>query len=509
MKRLLNKIGLTTWKRRVAALVIALPVVSVPTVEITSHSRFCNSCHIMEPYYTSWKHGSHKDVECVKCHIAPGVTNFVAAKLNGLGQVVDDVLHRTSMKPSASVRQVSCLRSGCHDVERLKTASTTSGKFLFNHGKHLEKEVDGITIGCSTCHSHVKGDQHFEINTNACITCHMLQGGPHDEKLDEKSSLALTVRGARSGGDPHATLVVNAAGPAPLEAAPPAVHKLTPPANCTACHVPPAGTLTRGELKINHADYLAYGAACESCHRNTTATPPPVESGQCFECHTFGIERFTNSTDMHKVHNEGEHKVECFSCHGAVHHGLKAQAAALDKFDCRKCHTDQHGVQRRNYIEESKNAAGESAPAVSPMFLAHVDCTGCHIKQRPLGIKPTSGATVAVATPEACDACHKPGFGKSMIPLWQKAAHSLYEQTESDLAAATPRATTDAQRTALADARRALDAVRADGSWGVHNPRYTQQLLEQARAKLNPMKSPPAAPTPPQPPGDNKEEPKR
>jgi hypothetical protein len=118
------------------------------------------------------------------------------------------------------------------------------------------------------------------------------------------------------------------------------------------------------------------------------------------------------------------------------------------------------------------------------MFVAHVDCTGCHVKQRPLNSKPGSGATVAVATPEACDECHKPGFGNEMIPLWQKAAHSLYDQVDADLKAATPTVTSPAGVALLAEAKKLLELVHADGSWGVHNPRYTQSLLEQARNKV-------------------------
>ena len=33
-------------------------------------------------------------------------------------------------------------------------------------------------------------------------------------------------------------------------------------------------------------------------------------------------------------------------------------------------------------------------------------------------------------------------------------------------------------------ARHLLDLVKVDGSWGVHNPRYTQRLLEEAEAIL-------------------------
>jgi nitrate/TMAO reductase-like tetraheme cytochrome c subunit len=32
---------------------------------------FCNSCHIMEPYYEGWKTSKHNEVSCVACHYPP------------------------------------------------------------------------------------------------------------------------------------------------------------------------------------------------------------------------------------------------------------------------------------------------------------------------------------------------------------------------------------------------------------------------------------------------------
>jgi hypothetical protein len=118
------------------------------------------------------------------------------------------------------------------------------------------------------------------------------------------------------------------------------------------------------------------------------------------------------------------------------------------------------------------------------MFLAHVDCTGCHIKQRPVSVKPDSGAMVAAAVPEACDRCHKPGFGARMVPLWQKTAHTLYDQVADGLKATRAEQPGESAAPALAEVQTILEMVKVDGSWGVHNPRYTQQLLEQARDRL-------------------------
>jgi hypothetical protein len=117
------------------------------------------------------------------------------------------------------------------------------------------------------------------------------------------------------------------------------------------------------------------------------------------------------------------------------------------------------------------------------MFLAHVDCSGCHTQPRPLGAEPQSGARVAVATAQACDTCHKPGLGEEMIPLWQGNTHALYDAAVK-LLPSDERALPSGVQRRVTEARQLLDIVRIDGSWGVHNPRYTQKLLEDARAKL-------------------------
>jgi hypothetical protein len=48
----------------------------------------------------------------------------------------------------------------------------------------------------------------------------------------------------------------------------------------------------------------------------------------------------------------------------------------------------------------------------------------------------------------------------------------------------------------VSEARQLIDVVRLDGSWGVHNPRYTQELLNQARAKLIEARKPAAKAAP-------------
>lgn len=455
------------------------------SVEVTSQSWFCNSCHIMNSYYTSWKVGSHKDVECVQCHIAPGVMNFVSAKLNGLGQVVDDVLERTSGKPSASVSDFACTRSGCHEMGKIRATVKREGKYLFDHGKHIGLDYQGISVNCTTCHSHVKGNKHFEVNTSICVTCHLTNPAP---AVAPKVNL---VAGPASGFVQPVALT--AVGAVSADQSPAGVK--VPPSRCNACHKAPEKTIEYNGLKVVHAEYLVYGAACESCHRGVTAKVQKISSQECFACHDYGMEKFTNQADMHRVHSSGKHKVECFSCHGMTSHGPSAQSMRLDQIDCQACHQDQHRIQQSTYKMAGVPAhQPTTAPAVTPMFMAHVDCTGCHIQPRALNVKPLSGATVAAASPRACDACHKPGLGEQMIPLWQKNTHELYDSVALLLPPAERSALCEADHRNVAEARQLLDLVRLDGSWGVHNPKYTEALLHDARQKLNAVVTPPRQP---------------
>lgn len=456
------------WGKWILAGMVGFVAVATISVEATSTSSFCNSCHIMEPFYDSWKVSSHKNVACVQCHIAPGMDNFLEAKFNGLGQVVDDLLHRTSNKPSASVSQFSCTRSGCHTQETLKAKKTDNGRFKFAHDQHLGAKHLGVEISCSTCHSHVKGDSHFEVNTGVCLTCHLVGDPTPGMELASGGREKLITLAARSA----TSKVVPTVNPG----------EKVPPSACTTCHDAPNKEIDFQGLKFNHSQFLAFGASCESCHQGTTATPPPIDDGRCLECHTFGIEKMTDSREMHRTHSLGRHKIECSSCHGTIRHGLKVQVASLEKLECNKCHLDQHTVQQNTYFNIAKSPHGPDSPATqNVMFMAHVDCTGCHTKARSVSGRPEGGAQVLAASPDSCDKCHQPGLGDKMIPLWQKTARTMYDEVKGMKEAASA---AGAPADALARATTILDAVRADGSWGVHNPRYTEQLLTEARQVL-------------------------
>lgn len=455
-------------RRWLLILSAVLVVLSVTAIEMTSRASFCNNCHIMESYYDSWLGDAHSDVQCVECHIAPGTQNFISAKLNGLGQVVDDVLNRSSTKPSASVSTFACLREGCHLVEELGQPRNKELPFFFDHQKHLGTTYKGVMIQCTSCHSHVEGSKHFEVNTNVCITCHL-----HTPAGTPRTQLV-----ALAADHPSMAMTGSAAAPTDIPGA------LIAPRDCRSCHEPPAEPFEYQGLTVDHSEYLSFGANCESCHRNVTAEFKPVTDTECLSCHVFGMDQAGDVEELHRTHTEGERKVECFSCHGQTAHGPDAATMMLDQFDCQSCHVDQHELQRSAYLTNGDAKPGR--PIINPMFMAHVDCNGCHIQEREVGARPGTGARVAAAVPEACDACHRPGLGEMQINLWQSSTRKLYDgaitllPSEVDPWAAGHAKAEHAVRGAV----QLLEQVCLDGSWGVHNPKYTQQLISEARAML-------------------------
>jgi len=84
--------------QRGAALIGALTIVNVLIVSLAAYRgleymdtpTFCGQvCHtVMEPEAVAHREGPHSRVPCVDCHVGPGATGFLRAKLNGTRQVI-------------------------------------------------------------------------------------------------------------------------------------------------------------------------------------------------------------------------------------------------------------------------------------------------------------------------------------------------------------------------------------------------------------------------------------
>lgn len=413
-------------------------------IVVSEQPGFCNSCHIMNTFYDSWKTSSHSEVNCLDCHLQPGFVGHVKGKIDGLAQAVNCIVGRMGTKPNATIKDNSCLRSECHSTEELLTKDIDYSGIKFTHKNHIEKVVDGIRISCGTCHSHFEGDEHFSVNNDACFTCHFLKDDQSGNRLVQTS--------------------------------------------CQDCHEVPDMAIQRGLVTINHAEFVSYKVSCEdSCHKKEVQKTSEIGDMVCLSCHSFSKEQQADSVELHEAHTNHD-KVECFACHRKVSHGQTEVPSLSVMMDCQNCHSDTHQVQRTIYATEHPMQNEKTERVLSPMFLTHVECTGCHIEpvRRKSGILDSFG-TVAKAVPRACDKCHEEGTGQQYIPFWQGKIKGLYEKISQAVDMLEQRAEleTDEQlaqefQGKVKQVRSILESVSSDGSWGVHNFKYTEAMLLKA-----------------------------
>jgi formate-dependent nitrite reductase cytochrome c552 subunit len=171
-------------------------------------------------------------------------------------------------------------------------------------------------------------------------------------------------------------------------------------------------------------------------------------------------------------------------------HGPDQSSSVANMIDCQNCHSDTHGIQQTIFTADQQGThIQKNEKVLSPMFLTHVECTGCHIEKTAskTGSLDSLGA-VARAVPQACDNCHEAGTGQRYVPFWQKRIKELHAEayeklrrTEADL---QQQPSVDAQQR-ITKAKEILDSIEADGSWGVHNLKYTEALLRQVNDMIN------------------------
>ena len=116
--------------RRGLRLFLALSVVNVMLlalatyrgIEYVDSTQFCGvACHsVMAPEYAAYQHAPHSQVACVECHVGPGATSFVKAKVSGVRQLVAlsrGTYSRPIPSPVRRMRPVGETCGSCHGQE--------------------------------------------------------------------------------------------------------------------------------------------------------------------------------------------------------------------------------------------------------------------------------------------------------------------------------------------------------------------------------------------------------
>ena len=398
-------------------------------VEITSTPRFCGSCHIMKPYYESWRHSSHKNVACVECHIAPGVTAEIRKKYEALSMVVKYFTATYGTNPWTEIEDAACLR--CHE-RRLLMGTVTLKDIQFDHSAHLQDMRRGKTLRCTSCHSQIVQGSHIAVTTTTCILCHF--------------------KGTTPG---------------------------TGTARCELCHQVPQKTVRIGTTTFNHADVSRFGMSCVSCHGTPPGQDGAVPRERCVTCHNqpARLAKHSDTMLLHQKHVT-EHKVDCMYCHLQIQHvePVKPETAAaritLAASQCTSCHEAGHSPQLSLYT----GTGGRGVPSMpSPMFQAGVRCEGCHFSL------PGHAAVVDRASDISCMSCHGSSY-RGIYLSWTEGSErrSGALRRQMDL---TTRAMGASAPQALEDARFNLGLV--ERGRGVHNIGYAYALLRRASEDMN------------------------
>jgi len=409
---------------------------TVIALGLTTQPEFCKTCHLMEPYYESWKHSSHAGVTCVDCHFEPGLLATVEGKFKAIAMVAKYITNTEGTKPWAHVSDYSCLRSGCHSRQLIE-GEINFGEIRFNHRAHLVGMSIGTRLKCTSCHSQVLRDNHIAVTTTTCLLCHF------------KERKAGTPAGSR----------IN---------------------DCLTCHRAPAESIALEGFAFEHRDYLRRGVDCRSCHSDVSRGAGEVPRTRCISCHNVqeDLDRYDDQEFIHATHVEA-HSVSCIECHTEIEHGLQARDEHPQD-NCKQCHKSTHGPSSQMYRGTGVEGVADD-PSI--MFRAHVACTGCHRPPFPGATAPANGATFA-ADPIACIDCHGPGYD-GMQENWQKEFRATAPLIRKSLEELHPKlGDKHTARKYYDAAAEALSLALADRSDGVHNLGYARKLLARADENL-------------------------
>jgi hypothetical protein len=329
-------------------------VISAKMLEITENPAFCGkNCHIMRPYYDSWRTSSHTTVKCVECHYEPGIIGHVKGKINGLMQFYsyETTVEEYNGKLYAKVMDKNCLI--CHE-DRIFSTNVPFTGVNFSHKNHLLKPNRDIQLTCTSCHSMlvIGMKEHQSVSDPSCAQCH-----PNMEQK-EKGHIVVTTSTCFT------------------------CHFRDVPGNnsisgCPSCHGPPKEP-PRNYTNFNHTSHLARGADCLTCHTDISiGANDIVPKDKCNSCH-YKSERLEKYDDFNFVHKNHvtNNKIACYNCHSEVQHAPKIKENL-----CATCHKSEHPADWLNTHKSQVLIGKVCSDCHQPKFCSDCHATGKAIKK--------------------------------------------------------------------------------------------------------------------------------
>ncbi len=349
------------WQRtsfKLFALFILFCCIFWGSVEYTSHSSFCKSCHVMVPYYQSWTESKHANVECILCHFEPGIDSQIRGKLEGLVQLVNYFSQSyKKRKPWAEISDKSCLRSTCHGDKKFEQYSIGFKGVSYSHKNHLGELRRGKNLQCTSCHSQIVQGEHIKVSESTCFLCHFKKSTlPNTDRLKE----------------------------------------------CTLCHKDTHDIKSSSNQKYDHTALVSQNIECTTCHGSMAIGEGKVPMENCYSCHweKKQHEKYSDTELVHTLH-VSKHRVECVRCHSPIEHRKAKKDELLTA--CSSCHLNVHTAEINMYFGKDETS---HEPVMGIKEKLHIDCQGCHILHKELSdgtIAKASGANV-------CERCHTQTF---------------------------------------------------------------------------------------------------
>ncbi|TEU13951.1 MAG: hypothetical protein E3J25_05325 [Anaerolineales bacterium] len=115
------------WRRLLVGLMAALGVATIligAAYEIdvyTESNAFCTLCHAVYPEHAAYQGSPHARVDCAQCHIGPGLTPKIKAKLFGLRELyltLTNTYGRPIPPPVETLRPAAEICEACHWPEK-------------------------------------------------------------------------------------------------------------------------------------------------------------------------------------------------------------------------------------------------------------------------------------------------------------------------------------------------------------------------------------------------------
>ena len=137
----------------------------------TEKSSFCGAlCHTMTPEYVAYQSSPHASVECVECHVGPGLSHFLKYKLAGTRQLVDLLLNNYPTPiptPVESLRPARAVCEHCHWPGKFFGTKLVQRPYFHPDEKNTAEQITlGVKIGgrifASIHYGHIIGVKQMD-----------------------------------------------------------------------------------------------------------------------------------------------------------------------------------------------------------------------------------------------------------------------------------------------------------------------------------------------------------